>query len=51
MDADKGTPIVEAYTDEPLIKCCKLRNVVLESMRKKKKSLNTVHRTKLLGLF
>lgn len=32
MDADKGTSIVEAYTDEPLIKCYKLRNVV--SIRK-----------------
>jgi hypothetical protein len=26
IDADEGTPVVEAFTDKQLIKCCKLRN-------------------------
>jgi len=31
IDADEGTPVVEAFTDK-LIKCCKLRNDI--SIRK-----------------
>jgi hypothetical protein len=32
IDADEGTPVVEAFTDEQLIKCCKPRNAI--SIRK-----------------